>query len=355
MALSRWPSLLAPIALAALGCQSFDGPPVVSIDGLDQGQLADATAPITITFSEPVKDKTLKFEIVRYVADAEGNLGDEDNDPNTELSVLFSHHPTDGDIGGSGLLSDDRKSFTIVPLAAMPAGAKLMLLVEPGLSDDGGVVTVTRRRIAFSYKIDVVCDAPAKVFKSGAYFFLADVVKPVPLQVQLYGSVLVDETTGKFRIQLTNADRNADPNRCPMPCPAEDVCRLIPMPACVKPSEKAGTIEEFSDYVPIVAPPTGFTFYGEGCVVDQGSDTSTFATLPVDTVEVTTPAVTLRNTRLIASFTVGDDGILRGSGSFTADSVLLGPIASGNAEGGLSVRFVPEDEAPPDIPEPMGP
>jgi len=59
-----------------------------------------------------VKAKTLKVKVVRLVTDIEGNLGDEDQDPTTNLDVLYSFSDTD-ETGGVGDLAPIVRSLSI--------------------------------------------------------------------------------------------------------------------------------------------------------------------------------------------------------------------------------------------------
>ncbi len=336
----RLHTLLA-LALSSLaGCATYDGPPRVTLDDLEDGVLSDAKVPVVVRFSEPIDTATLHVKLVKVTTDPEGNLGDEDDDPATELSPIFSHDPGEEEVGGDGTLGEDDQTFTIRPYVPLPVGPKLAVLLEPGLSDRDGHATTARRRISFAYQSKLDCNAPTKLFPSGNYFFLVDVKKPLPAQVQLFAAVAVDLETGRTRAQFTNADRITTPGRCPTECKTTEACRLVPSPACVPPSEKAATAEEFSDYVPNFSPPLGYSFSTTGCVQDQPDGTVVFANAPAD-VEVMSPHVTLRNARLTTSFTKEGD-VLRGQGSFTVDAVLLGTTASGSGEGGLSARSIPE-------------
>jgi len=348
------------IALAALllgaGCATFDGPPEVTIEGDTQGQLTDPHAPIVLDFSKPPVASTVKFEIARYLVDTEGNLADEDSDPDTQLDLLFSHDPSPtagaaADIGGAAAPAKDGMSTTVTFDVVPPAATPLVLLVEPGLADATGAVTVTRRRIVFTYVVPLTCDAPVHVMRSGTYFMIALITKPVPIHVHLWAVVEVDPTTGHFKARFSKAKRNPDPDRCPMPCDATQVCRLLPAPMCVAPSEPAGSVDEYPDYVADPEPPTGFGFATTGCAVDQDVTTSSFVTAPADVV-VQNPKVTLRNAALTASFTPDDLGVLRASGSLVADAVLLFDNDSGTGQGDLTARSVPDAEVPPGLPVP---
>ena len=346
------PLLLLATALFAVapGCAVYEGPPEVTVTGAVDGHLTDAKAPIVLTFSKPADPSTVRLSIARLITDVEGNLGDEDSDPKTELNPLFSTDPQEGDSGGLSTLSADNTTLTIKSNAAFPIGASLVLLIEKGFSDTAGHVTKTRRRIPFSYQFELKCNKPSLVFHTGTYFFLADVKEPIPAQVKLFTSIDVDPATGAFVGRFTNSVRNPDPGRCKPACAATEACRLLPMQACVPPSERAGTAEEFPDFVPNTTPPTGFSFQTTGCVIDQPDGTAAFITAPVD-VAVQSPPVTLRNTQITGSFTLVND-VVQGSGAIAADDVLLGTTSSGKATGTMSARSIPDDQVPPGVPLP---
>lgn len=342
---------LSLLAAMPLGCELYDAPPTPAIEGAEDGVLEDPKAPLVVSFAEPVDPATINIKLIRVVTDIEGNLGDEDTSADTELNVLFSSDNI-GDVGGTAELLENNSKVRITPNAPLPIGSKLAILVEPGLKDLQGNVTKSRKRLTFGYSFKLECNAPSAVFEPGYYFMLADIKAPLKVQVQLWAYFNVDPMTGAVNGQCTNADRIKDPNRCPMPCKSSEVCRLLPEPACVAPSEKAGTVDEYSDYVPNEIPPTGYTFSLDGCVQDQADGSVAFITAPTEVI-VQQPAVTLRNVTLAASLTKGANGVVRGGGSLAADEVLLGINASGKGEGGLDMRAVSADEAPKDLPMPM--
>jgi hypothetical protein len=350
----------ALIGLAVLGAGSFYGcelyhaPPAATLVGLQNGLLSDPDAALIVTFDRPVDPTTLHVKIARYKTDVEGNLYDEIPDSPVGLSLLFTHDPYDPDFGGKSELDPAGTTLRIVPKTTLPIGDRLVLLLEPGLADTTGEATAVRKRILFSYEFKLHCVAPSKVVASGAYFWLFDVKTPIATQVQLWALIDVDPATGAFNGQFTNADRNRDGRRCASTvgtCKSTDACRLLPAPACVAPSERAGTVDEYPDYLPNSTPPTGYSFNGRGCIEDQPDGTAAFVNVPVD-VEVQEPAVTLRACKMTTLFTKGADGVVRGTGTISAGDVLLGTISSGAAEGGLNARSVVAAEVPPGVPPP---
>src|SRR6185369_1006475 len=100
------------------------------------------------------------------------------------------------------------------------------------------------------------------------------------------------------------ADRDQDPERCKpfgLSCKDTEACRTLPMPACVAPSEKAASTDEYPDYVTNYTPPKGFSFDVKGCVDGKSGDKTIFVNDPIDVV-VQSPPVTLTQTVLTASF-----------------------------------------------------
>jgi hypothetical protein len=341
--------LILPLLFVA--CATFTPPPEPSLAGETNGLLADAAAPVVVNFSSPIAEGSLRLSIARFVTDLEGNLPDEDDDPSTTLQTYFVRDE-DGDHQGTADLDPGRTSLTIHPNAPLPIGPRLVLLVEPGLSDDDGNATGARRRLPFAYDVTLDCNAPARAMPSGTYFFLADVVEPVGTQVQLFAVLAVDPATGKVRGRFTNADRSRDGSRCQgLACKSTEACRQLPAPACVIPSERAASVDEFPDWVPNADGATGYSFEDDGCVTDQPDGSATLVMKPVD-VAITQPQVTLRNVRLSGQFAKDAAGALRATGSMTADAVLLGTTPSGAGKGNLTARLVPEGQAPPGIPGP---
>lgn len=345
-------SIVLFCAAMAIGCDYYDSPPTPFIEGGEDGVLEDPKAPLVISFSESVDPKTIAIKVIRLVTDVEGNLVDEvpNPDPEASLNPLYSLDTIE-EFGGTSELLDDNSRIRIVPSAPLPVGAKLAVLVEAGLKDLKGNVTKTRKRLTFGYSFKLECNAPTAVFDPGYYFLLADISQPLKVQVQLWGYFDVDPATGAVKGQCTNADRNPDVNRCSPACKTGEFCRLLPAPACVAGSERAGTVDEYIDYVPNQTPPTGYTFSIEGCVQDQPDGTAVFVTAPTEVV-VQQPAVTLRNVTLGAAITKDPGGLIRGSGALAADEVLLGINPSGKGEGSLQMRSVPPGEEPKDIPLP---
>jgi hypothetical protein len=352
-------SLLLSSALLSLGCDEYVGAPRASIQGLEQGTLTDSKSPLVVTFDRAIDPETLRLKVVKLVVDEEGNLADEDASNETELTVLYSYDATAKfpNEGGKGTLDDAGTQVSIVSENPWPIAEKLALLIEDGLTDaDGSHKTIARERIVFTYLVKLNC-APSTDFVSGAYFFVGDVTQPIGTQVQLWSWIDVNPDTGEFVASFVNGDRNRDLAKCEalgLTCLESEACRTIPEAACVPPSEKAASIEEYPDYVVNYAPPTGYSFQASGCVDGQSGDKTFFVNVPVDVI-VQSPAVSLTGTVLTATFAKEPDGVVRGGGTIVCDKVFLGTVESGKAEGTISARFVPSGEAPADLKHPEPP
>ena len=353
-------SLGASMLAAALsaGCAPYDGVPIVAIEGIENGLLYDNKSPLSVTFSEPIDPTSLKAKVAIYETDIEGNLFDEDDDEETELQVLVAFDgsakdPAERVQGGTASVAKDGQRLFMLPELSFPIGKKLVLIIEPGLMDTEGDTFKVREKILFSYTVKLNC-APSADFVSGAYFFLGEVTKPIGTQVQLHAYIEVNPATGEFVGTFVNADRDRDPARCKafgLSCTDKEACRTLPTPACVPPSEKAGGVDEYPDYVVNYDPPSGYAFEATGCVDGQSGPDTIFVNVPVD-VTVSQPAVSLRATTMTASFAKDDKGVLRGTGGIVAENVLLGKIDSGQAEGSIAARLIPPEEEPKGLKRP---
>ena len=340
-------------ATAMPACERYEPPPTPSIDGLQGGLLYDSKAPIELSFAQPVDISTLRLKVAAYETDLEGNLFDEDDNPDTDLKVYVSHDPVDGDVGGHLDVDPDGSVVRFVPDAAFPVGPKLVVLVEPGLRGTGGRTRNNRTRIPFSYSVKCTAGTRAANLKSGVYFVLLEVEQPLGTQIQLYGAIDVDPASGAFVAQFTNGDRNPDGTRCPSHCKDIDRCRLLPSPECVPPSLRAGTVDEYSDFVPNSEPPTGYSFPVEGCAVDDGTGSGVI-TAPA-TMVVESPPVTVQGLTMTAFFGPDANSSVHATGSLTADAVLLGTTKLGAGKGSMTARFIPAGEVPPNVPRPAKP
>ena len=341
--------LAAAIAIAvAASCERYEAPPRPVIEGLVSGVLSDPRAPIVVDFGTPIDPDTLFVKVALSEPDVEGNLRDEDSDPETELHVLVRRDPLEGDVGARAEVDAAAGRLTLALDSALPVGPKLVLIVEGGLRSTSGRVSKNRVRIPFSYVVK--CAAGASKFASGTYFVLLDVEQPLGTQIQLLAFIDVDPATGALVGQFTNADRNPE-QKCPTACPSTDVCRLLPAPECVAPSTRAGTADEWPDFVPNAPPPVGYSFLVQGCAVDDGT-ASGVLTAPA-TMVVESPKVTVEGLTMTASFAPGQDGLVRATGSLTADLVRLGTNPLGPGKGTMAAVRIPDDRVPPNVPRPL--
>jgi len=340
----------AVLGIAAPACERYEPPPTVTIEGLQGGLLFDSKAPLVLSFGQPIDLATLNLKVATLEANLEGELADEDADPDTELRVLLGHDPVEGDRGGRIELSPDGSQLSFIPDSALPVGPKLIVLVEPGLTGTGGRTRVNRTKIPFSYSVRCTKGTRAEKLKSGAYFVLLEVEQPLGTQIQLYAAIDVDPASGAFVGQFTNGDRNPDGTRCPSPCKEIDRCRLLPSPACVPPSLRAGTSDEHTDFVPNIEPPTGYSFSVEGCAVDDVSGAGVI-TAPA-TMVVQSPPVTVEGLTMTAFFGPDDKGMVRATGSLNADSVYLGTTKLGAGKGSMTATFIPVEQVPANLPRP---
>lgn len=347
--------ILALSAALTSSCDKFEAPPEIAIIGLKDGRLQDHKAPIDIAFSKPIEPSSLSLKIVRLQTDGEGNIeGDPEAAPGTVTPVIFSHVPIE-DTGGISLFSEGNTRFRITmdEKNPLPIGPSLALVVEPGLQGSDGVDTRVRRRISFGYGASCSGKTPAGIFTSGQYFFLVSVAKPLGLQVQLVADIRINPANGVFMGQFTNGDRIPDPNRCPTPCTASEVCKLIHGAKCVAPSEKATSVDEFPDFYANNSPPAGFSFTAKGCAEEQSPGIVVFGNEATDAV-VQLPKLTIKNIVLSGSFTESG-GTLRGTGTFTSTEVFLGTISSGPGEGTFEAIRIPENQQLKDVPAPPEP
>jgi hypothetical protein len=343
------PMFAAAIAIAtSASCERYEAPPRPTILGLSSGVLTDPRAPVVIDFGTPIEPDTLSVKIALLEPDVEGNLRDEDTDPDTQLRVLVRRDPLDGDLGAKADVDAAGGRLTLTLDSALPVGPKLVLIVEGGLRSPSGLISKNRVKIPFSYVVRCTGQSGSK-FASGTYFVLLDVEQPLGTQIQLLAFIDVDPSTGALIGQFTNADRNPE-QKCPSPCPSTDVCRLLPAPECVAPSTRAGTVDEWADFVPNAPPPTGYSFLVEGCAVDDAT-ASGVLTAPA-TMVVESPAVTVEGLTMTASFAPAADGVVRATGSLTADVVRLGTNPLGPGKGSMSAVKLPDDRVPPNVPRP---
>ena len=341
------------LALAALGavlasgaCETYDPPPEPRIDGATNGILPDATAPLVLRFSEPIDPRSANVKVVVFANDM-----DEDDDPIPPALVLMSAD-ANGANGATAKISDDGTALTITFDKAPPSGPRLAVVVEPGLSDLSGHRTNARRVLQFGYAFSKTKASPT-TFPSGSYFILLDLQVPIAAQLRVWGDIGVNAEAGTFHGQFTHAWRDRNPARCPgLSCnPKVNACTVFPAPACVTPSTNADTVDQYPDWIVDHDSVGTFSVTVDGSVDDRADGSYGFGMLPVD-VSTKSPNVTVKAILVTAEFRRDPDGILRGTGSASADDVLFIGMDEGHGSGLFRAELVPADKAPTDIPLP---
>jgi hypothetical protein len=338
---------------AAPSCQTYAPPPTATIEGLSDGILKNPMAPIVVQFSTPVDPDTINVQIAPFNIDAYGNLPDEEPDAGP-LNALTIYDAKES-VHVNATLSSDHTTLTLTPtpLAWLPTGPSLVLLVGAGLtSSTTGTVLHYRERLLFSYP--AVCgEAKPTKFLSGAYFFILEVTKPVAVPLKTFAAIDVNPLTGEFYGQFTAAVRNPDPSRCNPPCTGGTACELIPSPAkCVEVSTPPADLEEYPDYVFKSGAPNGYTFEMHGCATNVGDAGAVNILTQPGVLNVSSPAVSIQGLTFTAQFVPVDGGLVMGSGSLTATKSFLGTFPAGPGTGTLSALSIPDAAAPADLPQP---
>jgi len=347
------------------GCTDFDAPPKASLVGIEDGLLPDPLTPLLLTFDEPVDFKTLEIKVVRFITDPEGNLLSDQELLERDALLYRLDGATFEENGGSitdiGDADNQNQFFSILLQSTLPVGPQLALVIEPGLTDvDGEQIWEVPQVLKFGFEFSCGDESEAQEVdfpEQIVFFLLADVELPIQTQLQLLVDIRTDPTTGDWAGQFTNADRepDIDCSQFGLTCSAEEVCRTLPSPACVAPSERAATVSEYPDFFPNEVPPIGYSFGGVGCARPSGEAVA-IANAPTD-VEVQSPQITVKgiafNLEVVRD---ADTGRFVGGGTFTGQEVFLGAILSGAGSGTATMIEIPPDELKPGIPPPpVGP
>lgn len=346
--------IAAVLSLTLVACTGFDAPPQVDLFGLEAGVLADPTAPVTLGFHEKFDQSTLNVRIVRYETDVEGNLL-------ADAEEFYSYNGAE-DLSTGGLHDLDKETerfFSMTLQRTLPIGPALAVIIEPGLADFAGNKWEVAQEIVFGYTFscgtaEEEADPVPTLFPSAVHFLLVNVETPVAAQLQIFAAMQINPDNGDVIGQFTNGDRDPDIDCADhglQSCDSTTVCRTLPTPECVPPSESVGAADEYPDYYANNVLPEGYSFTVRGCVQDQDDGSFTFANAPVD-VEVLSPAITVKGINFNGSFKVEADGVLRGAGTFTAQDIFLGITPSGLGSGTIVSREVPPDEIKPGTPFP---
>lgn len=341
----------AAVLLSAFGaCAPFDFPATALIEGTETGSiLPDNKAPLVVRFSKPIKPETLDLRIIPLDVDEENQLSDERGDPDATLDSYARYYGFSGTTqNGKSEFFDDNRAVRITPTAPFPVARELAVLVEPELQNLSGNATRTRIRLPFSY--DFTCkNTGTQLLASGDYVYILNIIEPVGgVQVGFFANFEVDQATGQFRAQFTKASRSTDVSRCKsVQCGGDDACRTLPAEACVPPSEKMNSIDEFPDFVPDTFSAKGFSFAMQGCIEDQADGTAALVSKPIE-FAMPTPAVRVSGLTMVTAFKADKAGVYRASGSATGIRSWLGSQVFGAAKGSVLARSLkPGDYALP--------
>jgi hypothetical protein len=319
-------------ALLLLGCQTFDPPPEVTIQGSENGVMTTQPGePFVLLFSEPIKQNTFRTKLVKAVFDGEGNLQDETEPPDFEgfkantLVAFDGADPESEDLsyGATFTLTDTQLSMEVG--AGFQISAPYLALIEPHLEDKDGHFTEPRQRLPFTFQLE---GGGPTTLPTGYYYWLFD-ISPPPLQtqIQVFVYMKVDPVTGQWRANFTNANRRAALNSrpgCPSCADLTPICALIPSPRCVKPSDKQNDILEWVDFLPEPDPPDGYYFIADGFARDEADGKISLGTAPflID-INIGSGNINIRaeNTKVIGAFEKDANDRLVASGSVSIDVV----------------------------------
>ncbi len=340
-------------------CQTYVPPPTASLVGIDGGILQNALGAVVLQFSTPVEPATVQVAIAPFAIDAYGNLPGEVDYAGTatSLDVRVSYSASAQTNVTSATWSSDGTTLTLTPTAtALPAGPSLVLLVSPGLtSSTTGTVLHYQERIPFSFApLAPVQSTPRPTeFKSGAYFFILSVEKPIPVTLKVFAAIDVNPRTGEFYGQFTAALRNSDPTRCSPACTGGLVCELLPGPEmCVMMSTPPVSVYESTDFLPKATAPDGYTFEMHGWASNVGDAGAANIETSPGVLDVPSPTVSIQGLTFTAQFAPVDGGLVLGSGSLTATKTYLGMFPEGPGTGTLTALSIPDADVPSGLPQP---
>ncbi len=365
--MSRLPRLFIIIfAVFALSfgasCETFDPAPSVTLDNDVNGAMTvDSTQPLVVRFSEPVEPGTIRIKVISLdvdnAIDYEGNLLDEQSPPQLQAfkdSTVIAYdgaHPDDEtrSYGGTFELDAKHTALTITPGVSLNVTVPYMLLIEPGLSDTAGNVTVPRIRLPFTYPLKG--GGPTSL-PSGYYYFLIN-VDFLAQQIRTYSYLDVDPVTGEWHGVFTEAVRrdvlNTRPG-CPSSCPeATPICQLLnpALASCVKQSEHQNKLTEFPDFIPDPNPGTGFVFRVVGFARDEANGTISFGTAPFNIdLLIGATKVTTHGSVITGKFTESptEPGRFVATGSIAVDVVQINGNDGGPTKGTLQAMTMTQDE-----------
>lgn len=342
-------------ALVLLGCQTFDPPPKVTIQGSENGVMkTQPDEPFVLLFSEPIRQGSFKTKLVKAVTDGEGNLLDEQDPPDLEAFLANTAVAFDGadpenedkSYGATFDLTDTQLSMEVG--AGFQISAPYLAIIEPKLEDKDGHFTLPRQKLPFTFQLE---GGGPTTLPTGYYYWLFD-IEPPPLQtqIQVFTYMKVDPATGHWRANFTNANRRAALNSrpgCPACADLTPVCALIPTPRCVKPSDKQIDIAEWVDFLPEKDPPDGYYFIADGFARDEADGKISLGTAPflID-INIGAGNINIRaeNTKVIGAFEMDTNGRLVATGSVSIEVVKVNGTGKDPTDGIFKAFLLTDEE-----------
>ena len=197
---------------------------------------------------------------------------------------------------------------------------------------------------------------PAKGLKSGKWFLLMNVTKPVNYQIQVWVDMIVDTKLNKATGLFIDGDRTAAHNaskcnpKCGFLAPA---CRTsgVAKPKCVGLDQKAASAMEFADWIAVPKQPAGYNFLVK-TPVKGSAEPYTLNTLPFN-FSAQSGLITVKVEGGKLDMTIKLDTKTKRqtiSGTFSAKKVSLG-IIPGVGQGTVTGVRLADSEWPPGTPK----
>ena len=80
-------SILLLASALLVNCETYDAPPAPFIEGGEDGVLEDPSAPLIISFAEPVDPETVAVKVIRFDTDVEGKVESSVHRSDIELRI----------------------------------------------------------------------------------------------------------------------------------------------------------------------------------------------------------------------------------------------------------------------------
>jgi hypothetical protein len=260
--------------------------------------------------------------------------------PGFEASILYRYEGGVAGPGASFVLGTNGTTLRVQPDVPFPL-APLIAIIEPGLEDLEGNATKQRTRLPFSY---MLTSGGPTTLPSGHYFYLIN-VDYLEQQLRLDSYIEVDQTTGEWRGQFTNAIRSPlanDRAECAaLACSADEICALHRTPpGCVLRSERMLGLGEVLDFVPEDDPANnGYSFPVEGYARDEVDGTIAFGTKTFD-IEILISGIPIfvDNSLIGGQLALSPEGEVSGTGGVSVEQVIVNGEDQGPTSGRLEAR-----------------